>query len=85
MSAATASGTLQLGLTADVPEQLYHRGVIDGEPSLSHSGMKTLLGKSPAHFRCEIDHPEDREQKKYFDLGSAVHAYALGAGQEFMA
>lgn len=76
---------LQLGLTAGVPEQLYHRGVVDGEPSLSHSGMKTLLGKSPAHFRREVDHPEDRESKKYFSLGSTAHAYVLGAGQELVA
>ena len=79
------TGVLRLGLTERVPEQLYHRGVVDGEPSLSHSGMKTLLGKSPTHFRREVDHPEDREQKKYFDLGSAVHAYVLGAGQELIA
>ena len=79
------NGLLQLGLTAGVPEGLYHRGVVDGEPSLSHSGMKTLLGKSPEHFRHEVDHPEDREQKKYFDLGSAVHAYVLGAGRELVA
>ena len=76
---------LQLGLTAGVPEGAYHHGVVDGEESLSHSGMKTLLGRSPAHFRHAIDHPEDREQKKYFDLGSAVHAYVLGAGQELIA
>ena len=76
---------LQLGLTAGVPEGAYHHGVVDGEESLSHSGMKTLLGQSPAHFRHAIDHPEDREQKKYFDLGSAVHAYVLGAGHELIA
>lgn len=76
---------LKLGLMAGVPEALYHRGIVDGEPSLSHSGMKTLLGKTPAHFRHEVDHPEDRVQKKSFDLGSAAHAYVLGAGQELIA
>lgn len=73
------TGQLQLGLTAGVPEALYHRGIVDGEESLSHSGMKTLLGKTPAHFRYEIDHPEDRVQKKSFDLGSVAHDYVLGA------
>lgn len=80
------TGQLQLGrLMAGVPEALYHRGIVDGEPSLSHSGMKTLLGKTPAHFRHEVDHPEDRTQKKSFDLGSAAHAYVLGAGQDMIA
>ncbi len=73
------TGQLQIGLTAGVPEALYHRGIVDGEESLSHSGMKTLLGSTPAHFRREVDHPEDRVQKKEFDLGSAAHAYVLGA------
>lgn len=73
------TGELQLGLTAGVPEALYHRGIVGGEPSLSHSGMKTILGKTLAHFRREVDHPEDRVQKKEFDLGSAAHAYVLGA------
>lgn len=66
-------------LLAGVPEADYHRGLVDGEESLSHSGMKTLLGKTPAHFRREVDHPEDRVQKKSFDLGSAAHAYILGS------
>ncbi|PZQ53188.1 MAG: hypothetical protein DI570_24265 [Phenylobacterium zucineum] len=66
-------------LLARVPEALYHRGLVDGEESLSHSGMKTLLGRTPAHFRREVDHPEDRAQKKAFDLGSAAHAYILGS------
>ena len=79
------TGQLKLGLTAGVPEQLYHRGIVHGEPSLSHSGMKTLLGKSPAHFRHEIDHPEDREQKPEFDLGSAAHAYHLGTQKATLA
>ena len=73
------TGQLQLGLTAGVPEALYHRGIVDGEESLSHSGMKTILGRSLTHFRREVDHPEDRAQKRAFDLGSAAHAYVLGA------
>ena len=73
------TGQLQLGLTAGVPEALYHRGIVDGEPSLSHSGMKTLLGRTPLHYRHEVDHPEDRVEKRSFDLGSAAHAYILGS------
>lgn len=71
---------LQTGLMAGLPEHLYHRGLVDGEESLSHSGMKVLLGKTPAHFRHEVDHPEQREEAKHFDLGAAVHARVLGAG-----
>ena len=69
---------LQLGLTAGVPERLYHRGVVDGEESLSQSGMKTLLSATPQHFWHAIHHPEDRKQKKEFDLGSCVHSRVLG-------
>ncbi len=79
------TAALKLGMTAGVPEDLYHQGIVDGESSLSHSGMKTLLGKTPFHFRHEVLHPEDRVQKKSFDLGSAAHAYVLGAGAEQIA
>lgn len=62
-------------------ELVYHRGLVDGEESLSHSGMKTLLSRTPAHFRHEVDHPEDRDAKPEFDLGSAFHAKVLGVGK----
>ena len=61
-------------------ELVYHRGLVDGEESLSHSGMKTLLGQTPAHFRHGMDHPEDFAPKREFDLGSAFHAKVLGVG-----
>lgn len=62
------------GFHEDVPERVYHshRG------SLSHSGAKVLL-EAPALFKWQQDHPVHRD---VFDLGSAAHAVALGAGME---
>lgn len=64
-------------LLTGLDEPTYHRGLVDGEESLSHSGMKVLLGATPFHFRHQVDHPEDRQPKKSFDLGSAAHSYQL--------
>jgi hypothetical protein len=42
--------------------------------------LKILHEKSPAHAREYLDH--GRPPKRHFDLGSAVHAGALGRGAE---
>lgn len=63
----------------DLDEVEYHRDVVPERlgRSLSHSGAKTLLTKSPEHFRWERDHPV---YKDVFDFGSAAHKYVLGEG-----
>ena len=72
---------INVGVYAELDEDLYHRGVCaGGEESLSHSGMKTLLGKTPAHYRHEVDHRDERESNAAFDLGHAFHQRVLGVG-----
>lgn len=68
------------GLIFDLDEGIYHVGIVAGEPSLSHSGMKTLLTKTAARFRFQTDHRDRSDVRPEFELGSAVHSLVLGAG-----
>lgn len=53
----------------DLPDHKYHGG-----PGVSSSQLKTLLSKTPAHAKWELDHKEeDQEKKDHFELGGAVH------------
>ncbi len=45
------------------------------DESLGHSGAVTIMERSPAHFLWERTHPA--EQKKEFDIGTAVHCALL--------
>jgi hypothetical protein len=72
------------GLYPNLDEGIYHGGLVAGEPSLSHSGMKTLLNRTASRFRWEIDNRELAETKKEYDVGSAVHTLVLGAGPELV-
>lgn len=66
------------GIYANVPEEDYHA---DCYPiSLSNSVAKIIINKSAAHAR--LQHPRlnpgyKAEQKKAYDLGSAVHCIVL--------
>ncbi|PTR42058.1 PDDEXK-like uncharacterized protein DUF3799 [Rhodococcus sp. OK611] len=64
------------GVYADIPDHVYH----SDKASLSSSGARTLLNKTPAHFRHDQDNP--RESTDYFDLGHAAHTLVLGYGAE---
>lgn len=82
--------------TAEVEEQIITRpGVYDltfpeylADPvvggSLSSSGARMLLKRTPAHFRHYADHPEDRETSDAFDLGSTVHDLVFGVGKGYV-
>lgn len=63
----------------DLPEQDYFADPVP-EGSLSQSGAKTLLRKSPAHYAWEREH--GRPNKREFDFGHAAHAEVLGVGAE---
>lgn len=60
------------GIYPSLPMTDYH-----ADPALGHSGAVTLLDRSPAHFRYERAHPESRERRTEFDIGTAVHALVL--------
>lgn len=64
----------------DLPADVYHSDpTIEG--SLSFSRAKTLLEEAgPAKFLHAETAP--REQKPYFDFGTAAHAKVLGKGSE---
>jgi hypothetical protein len=64
-------------------EAVYHADPVPASHghSLSHSGAKTLLGKSPAHYQWEREHPV---YKDAYDLGSAAHLLVLGEGPQMV-
>lgn len=72
------------GLVYDLDEDIYHAGIVAGEASLSHSGMKTLLAKTAARFRFETDNRDHSDVRPEFELGSAVHTLVLGAGPDLL-
>lgn len=67
----------------DLDENAYHADPVPAShgKSLSHSGARTLLDKSPAHYLWERTHPVHRD---VFDFGSAAHLRALGEGPEIV-
>lgn len=69
------------GIHHRLDEAAYHRGIVAGEPSLSHSGMKALLKGTASKFKWEIDHHEEPNRDD-FNLGSATHTLVLGVGPE---
>lgn len=68
------------GVYLDMPIETYHDSICDG-PSISSSGLRTIISQSPLHYfdtsPYNPDRPE-REQKQHFALGSAVHTLLLG-------
>ena len=69
-----ACGGTETGIFDGVSDELYHRD----RGSLSSSGARTILHRSPAHFKHERDH--GRPPKKAFDRGHAAHTEILGVG-----
>lgn len=55
--------------TDDMPAHVYHRG-----PGVSSSGLK-LIGRSPAHFMFERQHP--RPRTRALTVGTAFHTLVL--------
>jgi hypothetical protein len=79
---ATAEAPAIVPGVYDIPEADYHRDPVPGR-SLSSSGARKLLPPScPAKFRWEQLNPPG--PKKVFELGSAAHKLALGAGPELV-
>lgn len=71
----------QAGAYADVAAEDYHRNpyLLPG-PSLSSSGAKTLLSKSPYHFWFDSPLNPDRpaeDDKPHFSIGRAAHDMIL--------
>lgn len=63
----------------DLPLDEYLADPVPGG-SLSHSGAKTLLNRTPAAFAYEREH--GRPSKPDFDFGHAAHCAVLGTGPE---
>lgn len=58
----------------DIPEDVYHADPAV-TPSLSSSGAKTILNKTPYHFWYERENP--RERTKAMNYGAAAHMALL--------
>jgi hypothetical protein len=67
----------QPGLYPDLDTETYHADAYAGG-SLSFSGAKTLLFKTPALFAYEREH--GRPDKRTFQFGRAAHSIVLGDG-----
>jgi len=74
------------GFYSHVPMSAYHSGRLCIGPSISSSGLRTIIQKSPAHYwdRCPInpDHdPKADEESEALILGRATHHLLLGQPQ----
>lgn len=65
----------------DVDEHAYHADPVAGG-SLSSSGSRTLVARTPARFAFEREH--GRADTAAFDLGHAAHSRVLGVGDPLM-
>lgn len=69
------------GAYSDIPNEVYHRdpSLLPG-PSISASGLKTLLGRSPRHYWYDSplnpDRPPEKD-KPHFNVGKAAHDLLL--------
>ena len=80
----------QAGLGAgihEIPVEIYHADPCK-EPSISSSGITTLLNLTPAHFAAQ--HPKlttfpdlVRTSTKEQDLGTVLHKIILGRGEDY--
>lgn len=66
------------GLHPGIPDHIYHAD----HDSLSSSGARSLLAKTPAHFEHERRNP--RKPKREYDYGHLAHLKVLGEGGEFV-
>lgn len=70
------------GLVYDMEADTYLADPVKGG-SLSHSGVKTIITKTPAVFAYE--RLNGRPNKRTFDFGHAAHQLILGAGPDIVA
>jgi hypothetical protein len=63
----------------DLPIDAYHGQPCDG-PSISASGLKTILLQSPAHYWAEssLNPKAERSDTRALRIGKAAHAWVLG-------
>jgi hypothetical protein len=65
----------------DIDAELYHSDPIPGG-SLSSTGARTLVKKSPAHFKWQLDNPQPHN--KALELGTAAHKLVLDDGPDLV-
>jgi hypothetical protein len=69
------------GAYADIPNEQYHRDpALTWKPSISSSGLKTLLHRSPRHYWFDSPLNPDRPaeaDKPHFNVGKAAHDVLL--------
>jgi hypothetical protein len=69
------------GCYAGIPNEVYHRDPdLCWGPSISSSGLKTLIGKSPRHYWFDSPLNPDRPAEKdrpHFNVGKAAHDVLL--------
>lgn len=71
----------QPGIYENVPMSVYHGADLCDGPSVSSSGLRRLIGQSPAHYWCESPYNPDRierEETASLTLGRAAHHLLLG-------
>jgi hypothetical protein len=78
--------TITAGIYDDMPIEIYHSDPAP-EPSLSQSGIRTLLTATPAHFKAKhprlTDFPDEIDRPtKAQDFGTIIHSMVLGRGTE---
>lgn len=66
------------GLHPGIPDVVYHADL----GSLSSSGARALLAKTPAHF--DHERRNARKPKREYDYGHLAHMKVLGEGGEFV-
>jgi hypothetical protein len=68
---ASAPSPRRSGWIAGIPDDVYHAD----RDTVSSSGLRTLDGRSPAHFRAELDNP--RTETQAMVLGRLIHFVTL--------
>lgn len=69
------------GLYAGVPLETYHGAFLCDGPSVSSSGLRTIINESAAHYWCESPYNPERiepKEQEHFVLGRASHHLLLG-------
>lgn len=69
------------GIYSGVPMDVYHGPNLCDGPSVSSSGLRKLMGESPAHYWCESPYNPDRIEQKETEaltFGRAAHHLLLG-------
>jgi hypothetical protein len=68
---ASAPSPRRSGWVEGIPDDVYHAD----RDTVSSSGLRTLDGRSPAHFRAELDNP--RTETPALVLGRLIHFVTL--------